>query len=345
MGHPELVQLQAVRDLGAKEFEKRQRRANRKGNSHLRSILKRTKFTAKSGGRPPAAVEISPEGVLAAALAGARSRHGADSARAYAFAPLPEGALVPAIDTPNFHAPDAVVSAIRSALGEVAPHTRAVTLILPDTLIRVFVLDFDSLPTKATEVVSVVRFRLRKMVPFDVEPAGVSYQVLSQGESEYKVLAAVIPGPILAEYESAVHNAGYEPGAVLSSTLAALEVADSTHGVLAASLGARSITTTVASGNDLLLYRTLDLPPDPTARAAEIARSIAVASAYFEDKLGAPPERLHYAGTQSPVEFAESIGNPSLPIVEWAARPEEGALTSLPQTSFAGVQGALAGAS
>ena len=92
---------------------------------------------------------------------------------------------------------------------------------------RVFVLDFDSLPAKAAEAVSVVRFRLRKMVPFDVEHAGVSYQVLSQNETECKVLAAVMPGPILAEYEAAVRAAGYEPGAVLPSSLAALEALDS----------------------------------------------------------------------------------------------------------------------
>ena len=54
------------------------------------------------------------------------------------------------------------------------------------------------------------------MVPFEVEHAGVSYQVLSQNESECKVLAAVVPGPVLAEYETAVRDAGYEPGAVLS---------------------------------------------------------------------------------------------------------------------------------
>jgi hypothetical protein len=54
---------------------------------------------------------------------------------------------------------------------------------------------------------------------------------------------------------------------------------------------------------------------------------------------------LHYAGIQSPAEFAEAVGNPGLTVVEWAERPGEGALTSLPQTSFAGVQGALAGVS
>jgi type IV pilus assembly protein PilM len=178
-----------------------------------------------------------------------------------------------------------------------------------------------------------------------VEPAGVSCQILTQNEAECKVLAAVVPGPILAEYEAAVRDAGYEPGAVLSSSLAALEAADATEGVLAANLSAHSMTTVVTSGQDLLLYRTLDLPPDPALRAAEIGRAIAVAAAYFEDKLGAPPRRLHYAGIESFEEFAASIGNPDIAITAWAERPEEGALTALPQTSFAGVAGALAGAS
>ena len=311
----------------------------------MSSIFKKNVVGSQSGGRPPAAVELSPEGVLAAALTLARSRRAAsEPGCVYTFAPLPPGALVPSLDEPNLRAPEAVASAIRSALSQVAPRTRAVTLVLPDTLVRVFVLDFDSMPAKASEAVSVVRFRLRKMVPFDVEPAGVSYQVLAQNEAECKVLAAVVPGPILAEYEAAVRDAGYEPGAVVSSSLAALEAADATEGVLAANLGARSITTAVTSGQDLLLYRTLDLPPDPASRAAEIERSIAVAAAYFEDKLGAPPRRLYYAGIESPAEFAASIGNPEISVVAWAERPEEGALTALPQTSFAGVTGALAGA-
>jgi type IV pilus assembly protein PilM len=252
--------------------------------------------------------------------------------------------LVPSLDEPNLREPGAVALAIRLALSEVAPRTRAVTLVLPDTLVRVFVLDFDSMPAKASEAVSVVRFRLRKMVPFDVEPAGVSCQVLSQNESECRVLAAIVPGPILAEYEKAVRDAGYEPGAVVSSSLAALEAADATEGVLAANLSAHSMTTVVTSGQDLLLYRTLDLPSDPAFRAAEIARAIAVAAAYFEDKLGAPPRRLYYAGIESPAEFAASVGDAEIEVVAWAERPEEGALTALPQTSFAGVAGALAGA-
>lgn len=294
--------------------------------------------TARSGGRPPAAVEVSTEGVLAAATPGS----GEDFI--YAFAPLAPGVITPAIEGTNLHAPGDVSKAIRSALDDVSPRSRAVTLVLPDTLVRVFMLDFESMPAKQADAISVVRFRLRKMVPFEVEHAGVSYQVLSQDEDECKVLAAVVPGPVLAEYETAVRDAGYEPGAVLSSSLAALEAVNNLEAVMSANLSTLAITTSISNGQDLLLYRTLDLPQDPKQRLYEVQRSIAVAAAYYEDKLGTSPRRLHYAGIVPGQVFANAIAEPELDIVDWVPRPNSGAITTLPQISYAGVAGALAGA-
>jgi type IV pilus assembly protein PilM len=296
---------------------------------------------ARPGGRPPGAVELTPEGALAAALP-------ATGQPAYAFAALPAGALVPGIEEANVRAPEAVAAAIRSALDQVAPRSRSVTLILPDTVVRVFVLDFDTLPAKAAEINPVLRFRLRKMVPFEVEHAGVSYQVLSQTKTECKVLTAILPGAILAEYETAVREAGYEPGAVLPSSLAALELTGSLEAVLAANLSGSAITTLIATGEDLLLYRTLDLPVGPAERIAEIQRNIAVAAAYYEDKLGAAPRELRYAGNRDVREFAGWIEGPEFPpgftVVELAPRPETGAAASLGHENIAAVAGALAGA-
>jgi type IV pilus assembly protein PilM len=308
------------------------------------SILKAAQLGSQSGGRPPAAVEVSPEGALAAVSPAPGKRGGADpgTAPVYAFTSLPAGALVPGIDEPNLRMPEVVAEAIRMALDQVSPRSRAVTLVLPDTAVRVFALDFDSLPAKAEEAISVIRFRLRKMVPFDVEHAGVSYQVLSQNKTECKALTAVLPGPILAEYEGAVRAAGYEPGAVLPSSLAALEAADPLEAVLAATVSAAGITTLIAMGQDLLLYRTLNLPATPGERILEIRRNIAVAAAYFEDKLGAPPRKLYYAGNRAPAEFAGWVGSPDLEVVELAPRPQTGMLTPLGNESIAGVSGALA---
>jgi type IV pilus assembly protein PilM len=310
----------------------------------VNSILHKARLGTKPGGRPPAAVEVSPEGVLAAALPGP------GQPPVYAYQPLPAGALAPGIGEPNLRAAEAVVSAIRSALGQVSPRTHAVTLILPDTVVRVFVLDFDTLPSKTAEASSVLRFRLRKMVPFEVEHAGLSYQVLMQSKTECKVLAAIMPGPILAEYEAAVRAAGYEPGAVLPSGLAALEVVNSIgaieamEAVLIANLSPLALTTSITNGEDLLLYRTLDLPEEPEQRLEEVRRGIAVAAAYYEDKLQLKPRQLYFAGAGGAYDFGRWINDPELTVADLAPQPETGATTVLP-TSIAGVAGALAGVS
>ena len=308
----------------------------------MNSILSKT--GSQIGARPPVAVELSPQGVLAAASPGV------GKPPVYAFEPLPQGALIPGIGEHNLRAPELVANAMRAALGQVSPRTRSVTLVVPDTVVRVFVLDFDSLPGKAAEAIPVLRFRLRKMVPFEVEHAGLSYQVLVETKSECKVLAAVIPGPVLQEYEAVVRRSGFEPGAVLPTSLAALGAIDSAEPVLIANLSALALTTAITHGQDLLLYRTLDLPEEPAQRLQEVQRGVSVAAAYFEDKLGARPRLLYYAGigaggNSTAEDFARWIDDPELTVADLAPLPETGAATPLGNLmSLAGVVGALAGA-
>jgi len=117
----------------------------------------------RKSARPPAAVEVTSTGALAAT----------GTPPVYGFAPLPAGSVTPGVAEPNIQEADAVAGAIRQALEAVNPPKRAVTLVVPDTAVRVFVLEFDTLPTKQAEALSILRFRLRKMVPFDVEHASI----------------------------------------------------------------------------------------------------------------------------------------------------------------------------
>ncbi|MGC9159615.1 MAG: hypothetical protein ACP5FH_11560 [Terracidiphilus sp.] len=312
----------------------------------MKSIFRHLQFGPRAGGRPPVAVELSPGGVLAAVSAGP------GQAPASAYEPLPQGSLVPGIAETNLRAPEAVANAIRAALGQLAPRSRALTLILPDNVVRVFLLDFDSLPARAAEAVPILRFRLRKMVPFDVERAGVGYQILVEGKTECKALAAVIPAPVLEEYENLVRQAGYEPGAVLSSSLAALAAIDSTDPVLVASLSAQTLTTLIAQGQNLLLYRTLELPGDRGRWIEELRRGVRMAAAYYEDRLGVCPSLLYYAGAGrdgigAAEEFArllDGTGPSGFAVADLSPRPASGAANPQGnQISLAGVTGALAG--
>lgn len=301
-------------------------------------VFSRSKSAAQSGNRPSAAIELTSEGVLAASSAG---RH---EQAVFAFEPLRPGVLVPGISELNMSSPEAVSSAIRNALASVSPNSRFVTIVIPDTAVRVFVLDFDTIPAKASEAIPVLRFRLRKMVPFDVEHAGLSYQVLSETKTEARVLVAVLPSNILDEYETVVRAAGYEPGAVMPSALAALATQESEEPMLAACLSKVAITTSITRGDDLLLYRTLDLPEDPAQRLLEVQRSVAVAAAYYEDKVSVLPRELYFAGNGTAAEFEKWFGASDFKIIDLAPRPESGLATSLSNMSIAGLTGALAGA-
>ena len=313
----------------------------------IKAPFRQTQPAPPAGGkRPPVAVELAAEGALAAA------HTAAGQPVTHAFVPLAPGALIPGIAESNIHSAVSVTDALRSALDQVAPGRKYVTLVVPDTSARVFVLDFDSLSNKPVEALPVLRFRLRKMVPFDVETAAVSFQVLpaptdgayDAGTGAIRVLAIVMPGPILAEYESAVRAAGYEPGAVLPSSLASLAALASGEPALTANLSNLALTTSVTRGDDLLLYRTVELPMDNAARVAEVQRSIAVASAWFEDHLGRTPREIYYGGAIDPHDFARAVDDPQLSIRELAPVPAIGALSPLGPIGFAAVNGALAGA-
>lgn len=299
------------------------------------SPLSRSTASMHSSKRPSAAIELTSEGVIAAA-----GRHDP----VFAFEPLRPGVLVPGISELNMSSPEAVSLAIRNALGAVSPNTRFVTVVIPDTAVRVFVLDFDSLPARASEAIPVLRFRLRKMVPFDVEHAGLSYQVLSESKTEARVLVAVLPSNVLDEYETVVRGAGYEPGAVIPSALAALATLETEEPTLAACLSKVAITTSITRGDDLLLYRTLDLPEDPQQRLLEVQRSVAVAAAYYEDKVSVLPKELYFAGNGTAAEFERWFGTSELKIIDLVSRPTTGVATNLSNMSIAGLTGALAGA-
>jgi len=149
----------------------------------------------------------------------------------------------------------------------------------------------------------------------------------------------------LHEYEAAVRAAGYEPGAVLSSSLAALASRESMEAMLTASLSGGALTTSIVNGQDLLLYRTLDLPEAHDQRRGEVQRGIAVAAAYYEDKLQAKPSQLYFSGIGGAQHFRQWIDDPELVVADLADAPSTGAVTSLGEFSVAPVAGALAGVS
>ena len=291
--------------------------------------------------RPRLACEITSAGVVAA-RPGAAEQEIVSS-----FAPLRPGVLAGGLKPPNFTDRTIVAAALRQALDEISEKAGQVTVIIPDAAVRVLLLDFDVLPAKMAEALPIIRFRLRKLVPFEVEDAAISYQLMSSGAGMVRVIVAVVPAAVLVEYESAVREAGYEPGVVLPSTLAALAAISGDEPALVVNRNGSSVTTAITRQNELLLHRTLELTekdwlPDENAyhSAEELQQSVSVAMAYFEDTLQAPPRQLLSCGLGGPEELIRLLGGDYITVRDLVPTPFS--TKAMPAGILAGVVGALA---
>lgn len=207
------------------------------------------------------------------------------------FAPLAEGVVVPSPIKENI----LDVAAFTAAVKKLVPPggRRTAALILPDNAMRLTVLEFDNLPEKEEERIALVRFRLKKTVPFDVDTAAVSYQV----QVGNKVVVAVAPAEIIAQYEAPFRAAGLQPGIVTPAALTLLELLPATGSYLVAHQNSGALAVLVVSNGILTLSRSLELNSENTSDPLdEIVSDLYATSVYVEDQAGARPDRLYLAG-------------------------------------------------
>jgi len=212
-----------------------------------------------------------PQGVVAA-----RSTDSAAPLAAVARVSLAEGAVVPGLKPGNIVDRVAVTAAIRNVLEQIGERRNIrdanLTLVIPDSAVRVLLLEFESLPSRLSEALPLVRFRLKKLLPFDADDAMVTYQVMSSNKSIVRVLAVAIPRDVLSEYETAAREAGFEPGSVLPSTLACLAAVEDVEPVLLVNANPIGVTVAIARGSILLLHRSVDLQEHVVATPTPLAR-------------------------------------------------------------------------
>src|SRR5580698_5244154 len=116
--------------------------------------------------------------------------------------------------------------AIAAAIGQIAPapasskKRRRAAVILPDYAARVSVLDFDSFPSTLEEQAPLVRFRVKKTIPFDIDSAAVSHYVQPrQAGEKVEVVTVTVALEVIARYEALFRSSGFHPGVITTSAL------------------------------------------------------------------------------------------------------------------------------
>src|SRR5450755_2884269 len=115
----------------------------------------------------------------------------------------------------------------REALPKIAAANGArrltTALIIPDYAVRMAIVDFEEFPPREEDRIALLRFRLRKTVPFHIEEARLAYSIQDSRLGHFEILAVAIANPILEEYESIFVEAGHRVGLVVPSLIAAMQ--------------------------------------------------------------------------------------------------------------------------
>lgn len=247
------------------------------------------------------ACEITTTQVIAG-----RANSGRDALEQVETRSVSEGAVAPALLTENVQNTDALRDAIASAMSAVGARPgRDIVVVVPDGAVRIVLLDFDVLPEKKQEADAVVRFRLKKSLPFDVEKASLSYDV-HRVPGSVRLVAAVTLGTVLEEYEGAVRDAGFIPGVVLPSTIAALGAVDGMRPTMILKVDRGTTSVAIVDKDQLLLFRTLE-GGGAEVNAERLAEDVYPSLVFFQDTYGVNVERLLVAGSASIPQIAPAL--------------------------------------
>ena len=293
--------------------------------------------SGSNSAKPKLACEIAADRVLVGRLA-----EDGLTLEACAARELAPGSVVPDLVEGNLRQRDAVKTAVEEALGSVAGRTHDVIAVVPDAAVRVMLLEFDTLPTDSEEAAGVVRFRMKKSLPFDVDKARVSYHA-QKSDGGVRVVAAVALSSVVEDYEAAFRDAGFSPGVVMPSMLAALGAAAGESPTLVVKVDARTTSIAILNDGQLQLFRTLENTRGVTITGEQLAEEVYPSVVFFQDTYHLNIERIFVAGISDTSGAAPALrAQTNADVQELVTSSQLGSSGgSVPRWRMAGVVGAL----
>jgi type IV pilus assembly protein PilM len=227
---------------------------------------------------PPVAMEIGADRVAVARW----GRSGGPDA--FAVELFPPGAVVPSAVETNLVNSGAAKNAVAKACERLRMKAEDVALILPDPVIRVFVQHFEDFPRSPEEAIPLLRWKLKKSVPFESDETIISYFRQAPRDAGVDIVTALARMRIIREYESLAEGVGLQPGVVLSSSLAALSLLDGDKPTLLARISGIALTTAIVRSGLLCGYRCTELPASGAGLTPQmLLEEIFPVAAYYQD--------------------------------------------------------------
>jgi hypothetical protein len=262
-------------------------------------------------------LEIQPEFLMIAKLAGSRSV----TLRKMGVAGLDAGMVDSSPTRSNIVNPKQLGQRVR-AVSHPLGRGGQLGLLLPDGVVRISILTFETLPSKPQERDALLRWRIKESLGFPPEQAALSYQITSAEPKSVEVLVLAVKREILAQYSAAIEAIGGATILILPVTLALLPLLaeDEPGGQLLVHIHSGWITTAVVTGGRLRFWRSRPLERSGRdSGISEAASEAARAAASVRDRMKIEIQRAWYCarpgtGDGLAAALGEIAGHPANPL-------------------------------
>jgi len=164
-------------------------------------------FSRKSLG-----VEVSHGGIAFALLSGSRTEPRLERV---AFRPLVAGTLRVSLRETNILDPQSFRGRLSEAHALLLHRGTRLSLALPDGVGRVLLLDVEGRFKNRSEGLDIIRWKLKKSMPFDIADTHLDYQLLKVRENgEMSLLVALVSRTVIGQYEELFTSAGLTPARI-----------------------------------------------------------------------------------------------------------------------------------
>ena len=153
-------------------------------------------------------MELSSEGLSFALAAGGKTLR-LEAGLTLAFTP---GTLQLSRREANVADPQAFVAKVKEAHLRLLTRERSVSVSLPDATGRVMLLDLEARFKNRQEGLDIIRWKLKKSLPFDISTVHLDFQTLAERENgSISLLVSLISQAVVTQYEELLIEAGLVP--------------------------------------------------------------------------------------------------------------------------------------
>ena len=169
---------------------------------------------------------------------------------------------------------------------------------IPDACARVAIHPLEALPSKQEEKTELLKWRLKKTIPYDIEDSHLSFVEQRTETGKNHVITANIHKAVLAQFEEVFESLGIHVGFITLATFAAYELLARQHeneirkSVLFMRVRSSNVSSLIIQQEAVVFYRHTDFnfesPMDLMVNwSADPYEEIHPCLMYYQDKLGA----------------------------------------------------------